>query len=71
MFVKKSEVKVKPFYLDDFTQDKETRGSMKKVTKKELRKIANDLGLAYEDSDIIFTKKLMTAFLERLQKKII
>ena len=65
--VKASEVEVKPFVLDDFTQDKETHGSMKKVTKKELRTLADDLGLKYEDSDIIFTKKLVTAYLKKMK----
>ena len=65
--VKASEVEVKPFVLDDFTQDKETHGSMKKVTKKELRTLADDLGLKYEDSDIIFTKKLITAYLKKMK----
>jgi hypothetical protein len=65
--VKASEVEVKPFVLDDFTQDKETHGSMKKVTKKELRTLADDLGLKYEDLDIVFTKKLMTAYLKKMK----
>jgi len=67
LIVKASEVEVKPFVLDDFTQDKETHGSMKKVTKKELRTLADDLGLKYEDSDIVFTKKLMTAYLKKMK----
>ena len=67
LIVKASEVEVKPFDLDDFTQDKETHGSMKKVTKKELRTLADDLGLKYEDSDIVFTKKLMTAYLKKMK----
>jgi len=67
LIVKASEVEVNPFVLDDFTQDKETHGSMKKVTKKELRTLADDLGLKYEDSDIVFTKKLMTAYLKKMK----
>jgi len=69
LIVKKSEVEVKPFILDDFTQDKETDGTIKKVTKKELRTLADDLGLKYEDSQIVFTKKMMTAYLKMLDKK--
>ena len=65
--VKASEVKVKPFVLDDFIQDKETHGSIKKVTKKELRTLAGNLGLKYVDSDIVFTKKLMTAYLKKMK----
>jgi len=69
LIVKKSEVEVKPFILDDFTQDKETHGSIKKVTKKELRNLAENLGLKYEDSDIVFTKKMMTAYFKKIDKK--
>jgi len=65
--VKASEVEVKPFVLDDFTQDKATHGSIKKVSKKELRILANDLGLKYEDSDIVFTKKMITAYLNKMK----
>ena len=67
MIVKASEVEVKTFVLDDFTQDKETHGSMKKVTKKELRTLADNLGLKYEDSAIVFTKKMMTAYLKKMK----
>ena len=65
--VNASEVKVKPFLLEDFIQDKETHGSMKKVTKKELRTLADNLGLKYVDSDIVFTKKMMTAYLKKMK----
>jgi len=68
--VKKSDVEVKPFSLDDFTQDNEQvmvyDGSMKKVTKKMLRSLADEIGLTYEDADINFTKKLMTAYLKKI-----
>ena len=61
--VQSNEVEVKPFILDDFIQDKEQRSMMDKVTKKELRKLADDLGLAYDDAQIVFTKKLLNAYL--------
>jgi len=67
IIVKTSEIEVQPFVLDDFTQDKETNGTIKKVTKKELKILANDLGLMYEDSDIIFVKKMLTAYLKKMK----
>ena len=67
LVVKASEIKVKAFALDDFTQDKETDGTMKKVSKKELRTLADNLGLIYEDADIIFTKKMMIAYLKKIK----
>jgi hypothetical protein len=61
--VKSSEVEVKPFNLDDFTQNKAKSSSMGKVSKKELKSLATKLGMKYSDSQIEFTKKLMTAYL--------
>ena len=61
--VKADEVEVKPFILDDFTQHKVRHSMMNKVTKKELKKLANDLGLVYDDAQIVFTKKLLSAYL--------
>jgi len=63
--VKRTEVDVQPFTLDDFTQDKETHGSMSKVTKKELKTLAESLGLAFSESDIAFSKKLLNAYLAK------
>lgn len=67
--VKAGEVKEKPFILDDFIPDKAAYSSMNKVTKKELRNLAEELGLAYDDAQIIFTKKLTNAYIESLVGK--
>lgn len=61
--VKANEVEVKPFTLDDFIQHKVEHSMMKKVTKKELKHLADDLGLAYDDAQIVFAKKLLSAYL--------
>jgi len=63
--VKNTEVEVKPFIIDDFTQNKETPASMKKVTKKELKALADSLALDYSDEDITFSKKLLNAYLAK------
>lgn len=39
---------------------------MKKLTKKMLRNLADQIGLKYEDEDIDFTKKLMTAYFKKI-----
>jgi hypothetical protein len=61
--VKANEVEVTPFILDDFTQPKVEHSMMNKITKKELKNLADDLGLAYDDAQIVFTKKLLSAYL--------
>ncbi len=60
--VNANDVEVKPFLLKDFTQDKEIHSSMKKVTKKELKNLAESLGMKYTDTEIGFAKKLITAY---------
>lgn len=63
--VKNVEVDIKAFNMGDFTQDKETRGSMGKVTKKELKALAERLGLTYSEDEINFSKKLLNAYLTK------
>ncbi len=67
--VKADEVEVKPFLLKDFIQDKEIHSSMKKVTKKELKNLAESLGMEYTDEQIGFTKKLIVAYQNASRKK--
>jgi hypothetical protein len=61
--IKANKVEVKPFILDDFIQDKVQQSMMDKVTKKELKKLANELGLVYDDAQIAFTKTLLNAYI--------
>ena len=60
--VKANEVLVKPFILDDLIQEDLRDDVTKKVTKKELKHLADDLGLAYDDAQIVFAKKLLNAY---------
>ena len=60
--VKVNEVEVKPFVLDDLIQEDFKDDVTKKVTKKELKHLADDLGLAYDDAQIVFAKKLLNAY---------
>ena len=63
--VKASEVKLTPFVVDDFIQVEQVCSSAVRITKKSLKRLAEDLGLEHNDKQIGFTKKLMTAYLER------
>ncbi len=62
--VKGSEVSIGPFYLEDFIQDKESRAIVT-VTKKELKKLAENLKLDYTDREIALSKKLLNAYLSK------
>ncbi len=63
--VKSSKVEVTPFVLQDFTaNDTETIAS-ESVSKKELKSLAKELGLAYDDEHIAFTKKLINAYMKK------
>ena len=63
--VKENEVKSKPFVLDDFTVDKAKIVSMKKVTKKELKSLAKELGLEHDNESLLFARKLLNAHIKR------
>ena len=58
-----NEIEVKPFILNDFTQNEVSPATMKKMTKKELKDLAGSLGLIYDDAQIVFAKKLFNAYL--------
>lgn len=58
-----NEREVKPFILNDFTQNEASHVNMKKMSKKELKELAESLGLAYDDAQIVFAKKLFNAYL--------
>ena len=63
--VKANEVEVTPFVLGDFTaNDIETIVS-EPVSKKELKSLAEELGLTYDDGQITFTKKLINAYIKK------
>ena len=63
--VKGSEIEIEAFNLDDFIQDKESRATIMTITKKELKKLADSLGLDYMDKDITLSKKLLNAYLAK------
>ncbi len=63
--VTSDEVKVQPFVLSDFIKDKAPRDTMAKVSKQELKSLAQTLGLTYDESQIVFAKKLLSAYLQR------
>ena len=55
-------VEVKPLLLSDFIQSKASDVTMGKITKKELKNLAEELGLGYDDTHIVFAKKLLNAY---------
>ncbi len=63
--VKANEVEVKPFIVSDFTQNKEKTDRSEKVSKKELKRLAKEIGLDHNDEQIQFTKKLIEIYLAK------
>jgi hypothetical protein len=61
--VKASEVEVTPFVLQDFTANDTETVISEPVSKKELKLLAQELGLAYDDGTITFAKKLINAYI--------
>jgi len=66
--VSAQEVEVKPLDLKQFIV-KEVQGrAVKSITKREIKEMAEVLGLSYDDSQIAFTKKLMNAYIKKETK---
>ena len=63
--VKSAKVEVRPFNIDDFTMDKDLSPTMKKISKKELKTLAKELGLDYDEASLNFAKKLLNAQIKR------
>ncbi len=63
--VKASEVEVTPFVLQDFTANDTEAMVPEPVSKKELKSLAKELGLTYDDGHISFTKKLINAYIKK------
>ncbi len=65
MVVKSTEVETQPFDPEAFIQDKEPYGTIKKLSKKELKELALELGLQTDESHLVFAKKVLNAYLKR------
>ncbi len=63
--IKSSEVKVTPFVLQDFAANDTETVVFEYVSKRELKSLAKELGLAYDDEYIAFTKKLINAYMKK------
>lgn len=61
--VGKESVEVEPFVLDEFLNRPAAASSeQKKVSKKALKQIADEMGLGYDESHITFAKKIINAY---------
>ena len=63
--VKAKEVEVKPFIVSDFIEIKKKTDRSEKVSKKELKRLAKEIGLDHNDEQIQFTKKLIENYLAK------
>ena len=68
--VKSSEVEVKPFLLEKFRITNEKKAKLKKeilheVSKKELKHLAQELGIAYDKKTLTIAKKLLNAHIKK------
>ncbi len=64
---KASKVEVKPFRVEQFVLDEAKPASTNKVSKKTLRKMADALKLEYDEAQIVFAKKILTAYLKKMR----
>jgi len=66
--VNANEVEVKPLDLKQFIMKDTQSNAMKSVSKREIKEMAEILGLSYDDSQIAFTKKVMNAYIKKETK---
>ena len=62
--INKGSVKVSPFILEEFIPTYTTMTKHKKISKKALKKLADELGLGYDESQITFAKKIINAYIK-------
>jgi len=58
-----SEVEVKPFIVDDFMDRKKVNIRQNTVGKKEINRLAKEIGLDPTEDQIDFAKKIISAYL--------
>jgi len=60
-----SEVEVKPFNMSDFIEAEPKSPVSVKVSKKELKRLAKELGMLHSDETLLFAKKLLEAYMAK------
>ena len=63
--VKANEVDVKPFTVSNFTENRMKSTRVEKISKKTLKNIAKEIGLDYNNDQILFTKKIIETYLAK------
>ena len=63
--VRAEEATVKPFDLKAFVMPPIQKESLNPVTKKEVKEMAEALGLSYDHAQIVFTRKVMNAYIKK------
>ena len=53
-------VQVTPLEITDFTEAKAKPVTMEKITKKQIRQAAEEMGLPYEEEYVVFAKKVLS-----------
>jgi hypothetical protein len=62
---KSADVAMQPFVLGDFVATKDTTAQSAKVSKKELKMLAKELNLDYNNGSITFAKKLLNEYIKK------
>ncbi len=63
--VKSREVEVRPLDLKVFAVEYTEEETARSISKKEIRELADALGLTYDDAQTTFAKKIMNAYMKK------
>jgi hypothetical protein len=63
--LKAGSIKVRPLTTEDFMMPDVKPARMEKVTKKQIREMAEEMGLAYDEEKILFARKILTHWMKK------
>jgi len=63
--VQAGEVKIEPLDLPHFILSHTPKRTSQKITKKKIKAVAEQLGLSYNEREIVFAKKIINAYIQQ------
>ncbi len=60
-----SEIEIVSFRIEDFMKDEAKSVTIEKITKKEIKHMAKEMGLSVDDEKLAFAKRIVNAYITR------
>ena len=59
------EIEIVPFRIENFMKDEAKSVTIEKITKKEIKYMAKEMGLSIDDEKLAFAKRIVNAYITR------